>query len=142
MSLHISRLFKATLAITAAALVIHVGTASAADFTADTQQQIKNLLTGTSTAHSALQFGPREGKVSIATVDAQESVKQLLLGTGVSGFRGAEAIEHSEVATASDVASPRQRKVTNTDMQATVQKILLGQHEGTNASLVASRSTR
>lgn len=143
MSLHISKLLRNPLVLASAVLVIQVGTAAAADFTGDTQQQMRELLTGTTTpTHSTPQAGLRDGKVTIATADTQQSVKQLLLGTSVSGHTGAEAIKHSEVARAADVANPQQRKVANTDMQATVQKLLLGQHEGRNVSLVASRSTR
>ena len=58
MSLHIAKLFSRPLALAAVALVIHVGTATAADSTGDTQQQMKELLTGTTTpAHSTPQSG-------------------------------------------------------------------------------------
>ena len=45
MSLHIAKLFKSPLALASAALVIHIGAATAADSTADIQQQMKELLT-------------------------------------------------------------------------------------------------
>ena len=47
MSLHIAKLFKSPLALAGAALVIHIGAATAADSTGDTQQQMRELLTGT-----------------------------------------------------------------------------------------------
>src|ERR1700730_16828311 len=110
MPLHITKLRSRPLALAAAALVIHVGTAAAADSTGDTQQQMKELLTGTTTApHSTAQTGPR---------DAQESVKQLLLGTSGSDRRGADTISHSEVARASDAIDPQQRKVAYSDTHA------------------------
>ena len=143
MPLHIAKLRSRPLALAAAALVIHVGTAAAADSTGDTQQQMKELLTGTTTpAHSTPQSGPRDGKVTIPTADAQESVKQLLLGTSGSDRRGAETIKHSEVARASNATNPQQRKVAYGDTQAAVQQVLLGQHHGSDASLLASRPTR
>jgi hypothetical protein len=138
MPLHITKLRSRPLALAAAALVIHVGTAAAADSTGDTQQQMKELLTGTTTPQS----GPRDGKVTIPTADAQESVKQLLLGTSGSDRRGAETIKHSEVARASNATNPQQRKVAYSDTHAAVQQVLLGQHHGSDASLHASRPTR
>jgi hypothetical protein len=142
MPLHTIKLFSLPLALAAAALVIQVGTA-AADSTGDTQQQMKELLTGTPTpAHSTPQSGPRDGKVTIPTAEAQESVKQLLLGTSGSDRRGAETIKHSEVARASNATNPQQRKVAYSDTHAAVQQVLLGQHHESDASLHASRPTR
>src|SRR5437762_4893231 len=81
MSLHIAKFFKNPLALAGAALVIHIGAATAADSTGDVQQQARELLTGITTAHSAPQSPPRDGKVTSRTADAQESARQLLLGT-------------------------------------------------------------
>jgi hypothetical protein len=104
---------------------------------------MKELLTGTTTpAHSSAQSGPRDGKVSIPTADAQESLKQLLLGTSGADRRGAETFKHSEVARASNATNPQQRKAAYSDTHLTVQQVLLGQHHGSDASLVASRPTR
>lgn len=144
MPLHIAGLRNRPLALAAAALIIHVGSAAAADSTGDTQQQMKKMLTGaaTTSAHSTAQSGPRDATVTIPTADAQESVKQLLLGTSGSDHRGAETIRHSEVARDSNATNPRQRKVAYSDMHAAVQQVLLGQHHGSDASLLASRPTR
>ena len=82
---HIAKLFIRPLALAAAALFIHISVASAADSTGDIQQQMKELLTGTATAHFAPQSGPRDGaRLTTRTVDSQEFVKQLLLGTAAS----------------------------------------------------------
>ncbi len=143
MPLHSVKLYSRQLALAAAALVIHVGTAAAAGATGDTQQQMKKLLTGTTTpAHSAPQSGPHDGKVTVPIGDVQQSVKQLLLGAIGSDSRGAETIQRSEVARASNTTNPQQRKVVYSDTQAAVQQVLLGQHHGSNASLVAWRPTR
>ena len=70
MPLHTIKLFSRPLVLAAAALAIHVGTAVAADSTGDTQQQIKELLTGNNTsAHSTAQSGPRDERVTIPTAD-------------------------------------------------------------------------
>src|SRR5256714_6111897 len=107
MSLHIAKFFKNPLALAGAALVIHIGAATAADSTGDAQQQARELLTGTTTGHSAPQSAPRDGKVTRPTADAQESARQLLLGTSGSRVEGAEAIKQSEVARASGKTSLR-----------------------------------
>jgi len=101
MSLHTAKLFNNPLSLAAAAFVIHIGAATAADSTGDMQQQMKALLAGTNTAHSSPQSASRDGKVTSPTADAQDFVKQLLLGTTGSRARGAEAIKQSEVAGAS-----------------------------------------
>src|SRR2546429_7404701 len=101
MSLHIAKFFKNPLALAGAALVIHIGAATAADSTGDAQQQARELLTGTTTAHSAPQSAPRDGKVTRPTADAQELARQVLLGTTGSRVGGAEAIKQSEAARAS-----------------------------------------
>ncbi|MDB6106447.1 MAG: hypothetical protein JWO52_6446 [Gammaproteobacteria bacterium] len=133
MSLHIAKLFKSPLALASAALVIHISAATAADSTGDIQQQMKELLTGTTTAHSAPQSGPREGNSTSPTVDAQEFVKQLLLGTTGSRLRSAETIKHSEAAVPSDKTDPKQRPVAYSDIQAAVRQDLLGQHHASDA---------
>ena len=46
MSLHIAKLFKNPLALAGAALVIHIGAATAADSTGDTQQQMRDCSLG------------------------------------------------------------------------------------------------
>ncbi|MDB6011475.1 MAG: hypothetical protein JWL65_3725 [Gammaproteobacteria bacterium] len=135
MSLHIAKLFKSPLALASAALVMHISAATAADFTGDIQQQMKDLLTGTTTAHSAPQSGPREGNSTSPAADSQEFVKRLLLGT-TTGSRvgGYEAIKHSEVAGASGETNPKQRPAAHSDMQASVRQVLLGTQHARDAS--------
>lgn len=142
MSLHIAKLFSAPLALASAALVVHIGAATAADSTGDIQQQMRELLTGTPTAHFAPQSGPRDGKVTTRTVDSQEVVKQLLLGTAGSRVGGAETIKHSEVAGALDKTDPPKRPVAYGDMQAAVRQVLLGQPYASDAPRLAARPTR
>ncbi len=134
MSLHIAKLFSPPLALAAATLVVHVGAATAADSAVDVQQQMKDLLAGTTTAHSAPQSTPRHVQVTSRTADAQELVKQLLLGTTGSGHGGAEAIKHSEVAGTIQKAEPQGRFVAYGDMQSTVRQGLLGQQHTSDAS--------
>jgi hypothetical protein len=132
MSLHIAMLFSRPLVLASATLVIHIGAAMAGDSTGDSQQQMKELLTGTTTAHFAPQSGGREGsKATTRTVDSQEFVKQVLLGTTGSG---AQVSKHSEVARASAESHPRERSVAYRDTQAAVRRVLLGQSHASDAS--------
>lgn len=134
MSLHIAKLFSRPLALALAALVIHVGAATAADSTGDIQQQIKEWLTGATTAHSAPQSGLRDGQVMSPTADAQERAKQLLLGTTGSRVGGAETIRRSEVAGASGETEPQQRPLAYGDAQAAARQLLLGQRHASDVS--------
>ena len=89
MSLHIAKLFKNPLALAGAALVIHIGAATAADSTGDIQQQMRDLLAGTITVHSAPQSGARHDKVTARTVptdDVQQQMRDLLAGTIIARF--------------------------------------------------------
>src|SRR6185312_16356946 len=81
MSRHIVKLFKAPLVLASAALVVHIGTASAADSKGDIQQQVRQMLSGTPTTHFVPQSAPSDSRASTPAVDSQEFVKQLLLGT-------------------------------------------------------------
>jgi len=142
MSLHIAKLFKSPLALASAALVIHISAAAAADSTGDIQQQMKELLAGTITAHSAPQSAPREGKVTGPTADAQELARQVLLGTAGSRVGRHEATKHSEVAGASREIGQKQRPVAYSDITAAMRQLLLGQRVASDTSGLAARRTR
>jgi hypothetical protein len=134
MSLHIPKLFSRPLALASAALVIHIGAATAADSTGDIQQQMRELLAGTPTAHSAPQSAPRDNKVTSPIADAQELARQLLLGTTGSRVGGAETIKHAEVAAATRETEPQKRPLAYDDAQAAARQLLLGQHHASDAS--------
>jgi len=134
MSLHIAKLFTRPLALASAALVIHIGAATAADSKGDVQQQMREVLTGAISAHFAPRSGPRDSKVATRTVESQEFVRQLLLGTTASRLGDAETIKHSEVAGASGKTETQKRTVAYDDMQVAVRQVLLGQHHARDAS--------
>ncbi len=134
MSRHIVKLFKAPLVLASAALVIHISAATAADSNGDIQQQVREMLTGTTTAHFVPQAGVRDGQAKSPAADSQEFVKQLLLGTSTSRVADTEAIKHTEVAGASDKTEPQRRPVAREDMQTTVRQLLLGQAHASPAS--------
>jgi hypothetical protein len=132
MPLHIAKRFIRPLVLASAAIFCHISVASAADSTGDVQQQMKELLSGITTAHSASQSGPRDDdKVTARTVDSQEFVKQLLLGrTGP----GAQTSERSGVAADSAKTQRGERSVAYRDSQVAVRHVLLGQSHASDAS--------
>ena len=74
---HNAKHFSPSLILASAALLIHIGVATAADSKGDIPQQAKESLAGTTKAHYALQVG----KELSPTPDAQELARQLLLGS-------------------------------------------------------------
>jgi len=131
MSPHIAKLIR-PLVLAAAAVFFHVSVASAADSTGDIQQQMQELLAGSTAAHVASQSGLRDhDTVSDRTVDPQEFVKQLLLGRAPSG---AETSKRSGVAGDSAKTQPAERSVAYRDSQAAVRQVLLGQSHASDAS--------
>ena len=130
MSPRIAKLIR-PLALAAAAVFFHISVASAGDSTGDVQQQMKELLTGTATAHFDSQSAPRDSDtVSTRIVDSQEFVKQLLLGRS----SGAESGKRSEVAGDSAKTQARERPVAYRDSQVAVRHVLLGQSHASDAS--------
>lgn len=115
MSLHVAKFLKNPLVLASAAIVIHIGAATAADI----QQQMQEVLVGTPSAHSAPHSALRDRNVTSASADAQESVKQVLLGTISPRVERAETITKSELAV---------------DLQSAVRQILLGQRHASDAS--------
>ena len=140
MSLHIAKLFKNPLTLAGAALVIHVSAAAAADPTGDIQQQLREILTGTPTAHSVPQPRPHDGNATSLAVDAQEFAREMILGTTGSRATGVQTIKLTEIAGASVQTAPRARSYG--DAQAAARVVLLGQHEASDASYLAARPAR
>ena len=134
MSYQIAKLFKAPLVLASAALVIHIGTASAADSKGDIQQQVRDMLSGTPAAHFVSQSGQSDSKATTPAIDSQEFVKQLLLGATASRVRDAEAIDHSKVAAAPGNTELQQRPVARADIQAAMRQLLMGQPHASDAS--------
>jgi hypothetical protein len=134
MSHHIAKLFGSPLVLASAALVIHIGTASAADSKADIQQQVREMLSGTPTTHFVPQSGQSDSKATTPAVDSQEFVKQLLLGATASRVRDAQMINHSKVAAAPGNTELQQRPVARADIQAAMRRLLMGQPHASDAS--------
>jgi hypothetical protein len=142
MSLHNAKLFIRPLVLASAALVVHIGAASAADSNGDIQQQMKDLLAGTITAHSSPQSISRDDKVTRSTGDAQELAKQLLLGKTGSRVEDTGTLKQSEAAGTPAKTEPRKWRVAYGDVQAAMGQVLLGQPHASDARYVAARPTR
>jgi type IV secretory pathway VirJ component len=127
MSLHIAKLFMRPLALASAALVVHIGAASAADATGDIQQQLREMLAGIPTAHSTPQSAPRDSRATSPIADAQDLAQQLqsLLGA---------AIKHPEVTGPSRKATPQERRVAYSNAQEAARQVVLGTPHASDAS--------
>jgi hypothetical protein len=134
MSPQIVKVFKNPLAFAAATLIIHISAAGAAEPTGDIQQQVRDVLTGTTTAHSAPQSGSREGDGASAAVDFQDSVRQLLLGATASPAREAEAVKEAELAGTPRKTETQQGPLAHNDIQAAMRNLLRGQPHASDAS--------
>ena len=132
MSLHIAKRFIRALVLASAVSFFHISVASAGDSPGDTQERMKELLTGTAPAHFIAQSARREvSKATTRTVDSQEFVKQVLLGTTSPS---AQTSKPSEVATPSVETQSRARAVAYRDSQAAMRHVLLGQSHASDAS--------
>jgi hypothetical protein len=134
MSRRNAKFVSAPLVLASAALVIHIGAATAADSTGDIQQQMRELLTGTQTTHFVPQSAAREANVVSRAVASQEFAKQLLLGTAAYRVGGPERPKHPEVVGASARTEAHSRGAASVDMQAAVRQLLLGQPHAADAS--------
>ena len=127
MSLHIAKLFNRPLTLVSAALIVHIGTAAAANSTGDIQQQMREILAGTPTAHPVPQSAPAAVMRTRPSADSHDSARQLqfLLGT---------AIKHPEATGASSRAAPQERRLVYGDAQEAARQVLLGTHHASDAS--------
>ena len=131
MSPHIAKLIR-PLVLAGAAVFLDISVASAADSAGDIQQQMQELLAGSTAAHVASQSGLHDpDTVSDRSVDSQEFVKQVLLGRTASG---AQTSKRSGVAGDSAKTQPAKRPVAYRDSQTAVRHVLLGQSHASDAS--------
>jgi hypothetical protein len=80
MSLHIVKSFERPLALIAAALLIHVGGAVAAEPTGEVQQQMRELLAGRIATQATQLSAQRADGTVRPTADMQELARRLLSG--------------------------------------------------------------
>ena len=120
MSRQTSNALGRSLAIAAATLLLHIGSAAAAAPRDDFQSQVSAVLTGTGATRSALRANDGTG----TKVDAQEFARQLLLGWSTSHPARAGSTAQSESLRAADVGD--QDSSAQEDIQSTVQRFLRG----------------
>ena len=127
MSVPFAKFFSRPLSVASVALLTHVGGASAANSAVDVQQQIRELLAGTTMTHSAPRSEPGGDQASGPTVDMQESVKQFLLGASNLRVGGTHAINRPESRAVSRDPKRSETSLVRSDTQAAVRRVLLGQ---------------
>jgi hypothetical protein len=132
MSIHTTRRSSTALAVTAAALFIHIGSAAAAGPQIDFQQQVRDVLTGSIAAHAIRHSGAGPANAVRSTSDAQLFARQLLLGWSVSHLGRARETKPSLQAKASDSS---RKTPANEDFQSTVRQSLLGESASSRGAL-------
>ncbi|HEV2442540.1 MAG TPA: hypothetical protein VGT07_08445 [Steroidobacteraceae bacterium] len=132
MSRQITSTFARSLSIASATLLIHLGTAAAATPHSDFQQQVSAVLAGKIASHSSLHANSTREELTGSQDDAQEFARQLLRGWSVSHPGRTLSAAQSRNQTAPDVT--RRGPAARTDIQSTVQRLLLGLTAARNAS--------
>jgi hypothetical protein len=102
MSIYIRKSFTRSSSLIAAALLIRIGTAMAADPAGDVQQLMRELLAGKSATQSALTSEGHDGGTPRPGADAQELARRLVLGVTDSSIKGTEAVTPPANAVASN----------------------------------------
>lgn len=126
MSTHIIRFYSRPLALTAAALLLHVGSAAAADSSRDVQQQLRDVLAGSSPTQSVPASAPRADRTGRPVGDeVQQLLQRVLLGATDPRIQGAPAPARPEHAAPLESTSHKGR-LGQDDGQTLVQRVLLG----------------
>lgn len=131
MSLQVVKSFSRPLSLIAAALLIHIGGAVAADAAGDVQQQMRALLAGKIATHSAQPSEGREHRTVRPTADAQELARRVLLGVSDSRGPGTQAMTRPE--SAEGVSTVQEGSLAHNDAQAMARRLLLGQRNAVAA---------
>ena len=132
MSIHITRRLSAALPIAAAAVFIQIGSAAAANPQVDFQQQVRDVLSGSTAAHAIQHSDGDPANAVRATPDAQQFAQQLLLGWSVSHLGRAQATKPNLQAKASGSS---QKTPADEDFQSTVRQSLLGESAASRGAL-------
>src|SRR5271156_4053727 len=122
MSLDILKSLTRSSSFIAAALLIRIGAAMAADSAGDVQQQMRELLAGKSATRSALTTESHDDGTPSPSADAQERAWRLMLGMSDSRFKGTEAVTPPENAVA-----PNDSILVQGYAQTMAQRLVLGQ---------------
>ena len=126
MSLNIPRSLRRSLAIASAVLLVHGGSAAAANPQGDIQQQVRDFLTGNVAMHSIARPERPAGEALRSNPDAQEFARRLLLGWSACRVGDSQSPKQRlspAVPNDSEQGSPEQG-----DAQAAMRQLLLGEH--------------
>ena len=121
MSIQIRKSFTRSSSLIAAALLIRIGTAMAADPAGDVQQQMRELLAGRSATRPTLTTGWHDGATSRPSADAQELARRLVLGVTDFRIKGTEA-----VTLPADAVAPNDSILVQGYAQTMAQRLVLG----------------
>lgn len=125
MSTHILGFFSRPLALTAALLLVHAGTAVAADPAGDVQQQMREMLAGAIPAHSAPPAARGDDSARRPrSDDVEQQLRRLLLGVTGSPLQGIAAARPEDAARRE---SSREVDFDRDDEHTLAQRVLLGQ---------------
>lgn len=130
MSLHVVKSFSRPLTLVSAALLIHIGSAVAADPAGDVQQQMRELLAGRMT-QSAQPSERRDDRTVRPTADVQELARRVLLGVTDSRVQGTQRMTRPE--RAEGVSTVQTGLLGRDDAQAMARRLLLGQRNAVAA---------
>jgi len=125
MSRHIVKSFSRPLALISATLLVQIGGAFAADSAGDAQQQMRDLLAGSTATKTTQLSEERDVGTLRPSADVQQIARQLL--SGVADFRapGAQAI--TRPASAEGPVTLQKGLRAAYDAQAMAQRLLVGQ---------------
>jgi hypothetical protein len=132
MSTHITRRLSTALPVAAAALFIQIGSAAAANPRVDFQQQVRNVISGSTAAHAIPKPDADPANAVRSHSDAQHFAQQLLLGWSASHLGHVRAMRPKLQAKAYDSS---QKPRADEDFQAKVRESLLGESASSRGAL-------
>jgi hypothetical protein len=126
MSRHITNTFGRSLALaSAAALLIHFGSATAAAPQNDFQSQVSAVLAGTAATPPAVRADSARNETTGTKIDAQQFARQLLLGWSATHPARSGSAAQSGETNAADVSGGDSS--AQDDVQSSVQRFLRGE---------------
>jgi len=128
MAIHILKSFTRSSSLIAAALLIRIGAAMAADPAGDVQQQMRELLAGKIATRSALATEWHADATPRPSADAQELARRLVLGVIDPRYTGSAAVTPPE-----NAVTPNDAILVQGCAQTMAQRLVLGQGHATGS---------
>lgn len=133
MSIRNTRPLNRALPVAAAALFLHFGSATAANPQADIQQQMRDVLSGSTATRAVPHSESDPANAASQDMDTQEFLRQLLLGWSVSQVGRTDTAKQKLRAAVSDESG--QKTQANQDFQSMVRQSLLGEYASSRGAL-------